>query len=101
AGEEPVGQVVLLHSLASKRVAATRGRTAPVYEAFAGAYLALLEAHVPFIVATEDDLERGDLPPDARTLVLPNALVLGDRTVDALGRWLDGAKGVVATHMTG
>jgi hypothetical protein len=98
---EPAAHVVLLHSVASKRLAAARGRTAPVYEAFAGAYLALLEAHIPVVVATEDDLERGDVPPDARVLLLPNAIVLRDETVDAIDRWLDDGKGLVATHMTG
>ncbi len=59
---------------------------------------ALVEAHVPFNVVTEDDLADG-LDP-YRALVIPNAACMSDEHVAAVSEFVESGGGLVATGVS-
>lgn len=92
---------MLLHSEATKRAFAPAQRPRDYFDAFAGAYSALQEAHLPFEVVSDRMLDEGDPPPDTRVVVLPNTVVLSPRAVDALTRFVHSGGGLVASFRAG
>jgi hypothetical protein len=64
-----------------------------------GAYQLLLERHLPVVLVTDRDLERGDLPGLA-VLVAPNAAALSEKECENLRKFVRGGGGLVATYET-
>jgi hypothetical protein len=95
AGAEPVYYAALLHSSTSHRLFPNR-----FDQAFEGLYRLLFEAHIPFELVTEAQVQKGALGK-YRVLVLPDVVSLADETVAAIRVAADEGAGVVATHMTG
>lgn len=95
ADAEPVRYAALLHSLTTHRLYPGR-----FDEAFEGMYRLLFESHVPFDVLNEAGVQQGKLE-GYKVLVIPDAVSLADRTVDAIRGAVEGGLGLVATYMTG
>jgi len=95
ADASEVRYAALLHSRRSHEIMPGR-----FDEAFEGFYRTLVEAHVPFEIVTEADLQRGRLV-DYKVLVIPDAYSLADATVDAIRAAVANGLGLVATHLTG
>ena len=95
AGAQPVYYAALLHSSTSHRLFPDR-----FDRAFEGFYRLLFEAHIPFELVTEAQVQKGELEK-YRVLVLPDAVSLADETVAAVRVAAAKGAGLVATHMTG
>ncbi|WP_165226484.1 ThuA domain-containing protein [Aquisphaera insulae] len=98
-GSEPVPYIGIVASDQSRTLASRAAL--PVYVSHVlGAFRSVLEAHLPVRILTELDLEDADLR-GVRVLVLPNALVLSDRSAEVIRRFVRGGGGLVATFETG
>ena len=64
-----------------------------------GAYQIMLERHLPVVLVTDRDLERGDLA-GLSVLVAPNAAALSEKECDNLRRFVHDGGGLVATYET-
>ncbi len=64
-----------------------------------GAYQLLLEKHLPVVLVTDRDLERGDLAGLA-VLVAPNAAALSERECENLRAFVRAGGGLVASYET-
>ena len=64
-----------------------------------GAYQLMLEKHLPVVLITDRDLERGDLA-GLSVLVAPNAAALSEKECDNLRRFVHAGGGLVATFET-
>lgn len=64
-----------------------------------GAFQILLERHLPAVLVTDRDLERGALD-GLKVLVVPNAAALSQAECDALRRFVNAGGGLVATGET-
>jgi hypothetical protein len=95
AGAQPVYYAALLHSSGSHRLFPER-----FDRAFEGLYRLLFEAHIPFELVTEAQVQKGELEK-YRVLVLPDAVSLDDETVAAIRSSAEKGTGLVATHMSG
>ncbi len=101
SGARRAPYAVLLHSEATKRTFAPAHRPRDYFDAFAGAYSALQEAHVPFEVVSDRLLDEADVPADSHVVLLPNTVVLSPHAVDALTRFVHNGGGLVASFRTG
>src|SRR5439155_27317804 len=74
--------------------------TLPSYLSHAlGAFRALFEAHLPIRILSEYELENNDLQ-GVRVVVLPDVLVLSDRSSEVVRRFVHGGGGLVASGDT-
>jgi hypothetical protein len=64
-----------------------------------GAYQIMLERHLPVVLVTDRDLERGDLA-GLSVLVAPNAAALSKKECEQLRRFVSAGGGLVATYET-
>lgn len=69
-------------------------------ESFEGLYRLLFEAHIPFDVTTEENIQAGSLV-EANVLIIPDAVFLSDATAEVVRTAVRNGMGLVATHMTG
>lgn len=92
---EPVRYAALLHSLKSYENYPER-----YLEGFEGMYRLLLESHIPFEIVNEKGVQQGQLK-DYKVMIIPDAVFLTDKTVEAIQRAVKKGMGLVATHMTG
>ncbi len=89
-GSEPVADVGLVVDF----------RGSQISPHFKGYYLALTEAHVPFVVVSTADLDSGDLRR-YRALVLPNVERLSDDAMENLACYVRDGGGLVFSFRTG
>lgn len=66
-----------------------------------GLFQALVEAHLPVAIITDDDLEQADRLRPYATVLLPNSAGLSDRQAAALETYAQQGGGVLATFETG
>lgn len=64
-----------------------------------GAYQIMLERHLPVVLVTDRDLERGDLA-GLKVLVAPNAAALSEKECENLRRFVHAGGGLVASYET-
>lgn len=64
-----------------------------------GAYQVMLERHLPVVLVTDRDLERGDLEGLA-VIIAPNAAALSERECENLRAFVRAGGGLVATYET-
>ena len=64
-----------------------------------GAYQIMLEHHLPVVLVTDRDLERGALE-GLKVLVAPNAAALSEKECENLRRFVQGGGGLVASYET-
>lgn len=101
AGTRQLRYAVLVHSERTKRVYAPARHPRDYFDSFAGAYAALQEAHIPFEVIGDLELEQSGVPTDSRVVILPNAAVLSATAVDVLGEYVRQGGGLVASYRSG
>jgi len=92
---EEVPYAVLLHSLTTYE-----NHLDAYMEGFEGWYRLLFEAHIPFDIISEQQLQRGGLG-GAKVLIVPDAVFLEDATVRAIRSAVKNGVGLVTTHLTG
>ena len=95
ARTQPVRYAALLHSRKTHELFTSR-----FDEAFEGMYRLMVEHHIPLEIVNEAGVRRGELE-QYQVLVIPDAVSLGDETVDGIREAVNRGLGVVATHMTG
>jgi hypothetical protein len=98
---DPVAYAGILHSASTRDAVLAAGRERDLYDPLAGAYLALLEEHLPTRIVTESDIAEGRLPAGLRTIVVPGSTLLSAATVSGLAAWVAAGGGLVATHRAG
>ncbi len=64
-----------------------------------GAYQAMLERHLPVVLVTDRDLERGDLA-GLSVIIAPNAAALSERECENLRAFVHAGGGLVASYET-
>jgi hypothetical protein len=91
----------ILHPESTRDVVNAQGRGRDLYDPLSGAYLALIEAHLPVSVVTEADVASARLADGLRTILVPGASVLAPGTVAGLEAFVADGGGLVATHRSG
>ncbi len=91
----------ILHAESTRDVVLAKGRGRDLYDPIAGAYLALIEAHIPVRIVTEADVASGRLADGLRTVLVPGAPILAPATVAGLDAFVAAGGGLVATHRSG
>lgn len=98
---DPVAYAAILQASSTRDVVLAAGRARDHYDPLAGAYLAMLEAHLPVRIVTEEDVAEGRLGEGLRTIIVPGSPFLSDPTVAALQAFVADGGGLVATHRAG
>ncbi len=95
-GSKPLPYAGLLHSVATKELLISN-RALSNTDNFKGAYMALLEHHIPFEVITEGTLSFHDLKR-FKVLVVVDALCMTQSNIEAIRQYVSHGGGLVATY---
>ncbi len=93
-GAEPIRYAAILHSLDSYEHDPEN-----YLEGFEGIYRLLFEAHIPFEIVTEQDIQDGKLK-DYNVLVIADAAYLQEKTANVIKGAVEKGVGLIATYKT-